>query len=779
MTTSYDDEKSVSALSLKDYLQAIYQGKWIILLSFIVVFGLAYYVASQKDIYYQASTTILVHSKAAQQKPMIEFEASGEQRSVRDEVEILKSRAMADSVALQLLRRVTVTLGGKDTMLFVKWLFPGDGPVVEGLASHETVIRRLQRSLSVNSVRDADIVTITIVGKNAHETAIVANAYAEVYCERNLSSNRNESRRVREFLEGQLAEKDSVLKRAETGELAYQEQQGIVSLSEEAKSIIDQLSGFEAKREDVRIQLRATENLLGSYKQKLAEQQPQLVENIANITADSYIKYLQEEIAKREVARDVTIASRPTVGDQQLFESTIRASDENIRILKEKRKEKIEELIKTNLTTGDPLGYARGLIEKIYMAQIEIQSLQAKVNALGEVIKQYNVDFEKLPRKGIELARLERKRQSCQKLYTMLEEEYQRARVAEESQFGNAEIVDRAIPQISPIGISKSLLLIMAALGGFSIGLGYVLLRRYLDRTVRTFDDIEQRAGLSVLAAIPTITVDDELGKIRMDDNVRAKLQRIKAQMITHLEPLSIVSESYKVLRTNIQFAGLDKPIKTILVTSSIAGEGKTTVASNLAITMAQAGNRTLIVGADLRRPTLHLVYGVRREPGITNYLAGMASLEQTVQKSGIDRLAVITCGAVPPNPSELLSSQKLKDFIALLKDKVDVILFDSPPLVPVIDAAIISAYADGVVLVASSGLSKIDLLKHAKEILDRVDAKLLGVAFNNYHMAKGYFGEPYHYEYQPSEAPVRDNMESPAGRRRTGNRVRIMKVNK
>lgn len=232
------------------------------------------------------------------------------------------------------------------------------------------------------------------------------------------------------------------------------------------------------------------------------------------------------------------------------------------------------------------------------MAQIEIQSLQAKVNALGEVIKQYNVDFEKLPRKGIELARLERKRQSCQKLYTMLEEEYQRARVAEESQFGNAEIVDRAIPQISPIGISKSLLLIMAALGGFSIGLGYVLLRRYLDRTVRTFDDIEQRAGLSVLAAIPTITVDDELGKIRMDDNVRAKLQRIKAQMITHLEPLSIVSESYKVLRTNIQFAGLDKPIKTILVTSSIAGEGKTTVASNLAITMAQAGNRTLIVGA-------------------------------------------------------------------------------------------------------------------------------------------------------------------------------------
>ncbi len=576
-----------------------------------------------------------------------------------------------------------------------------------------------------------------------------------------------------------LAEKDSILKRAEAGELAYQEQQGIVSLSEEAKSIIDQLSGFEAKREDARIQLRATENLLGSYKQKLAEQQPQLVENIANITADSYIKYLQEEIAKKEVVRDVTIASRPTVGDQQVFESTIRANDEYIRILKEKRKEKIEELIKTNLTTGDPLGYARGLIEKIYMAQIEIQSLQAKVYALGEVIKQYNVDFEKLPRKGIELARLERKRQSCQKLYTMLEEEYQRARVAEESQFGNAEIVDRAIPQISPIGISKSLLLIMAALGGLSIGLGYVLLRRYLDRTVRTFDDIEQRAGLSVLAAIPTITVDDELGKIRMDDNVRAKLQRIKAQMITHLEPLSIVSESYKVLRTNIQFAGLDKPIKTILVTSSIAGEGKTTVASNLAITMAQAGNRTLIVGADLRRPTLHLVYGVRREPGITNYLAGMASLEQIVQKSGIDRLAVITCGAVPPNPSELLSSQKLKDFISLLKNKVDVILFDSPPLVPVIDAAIISAYADGVVLVASSGLSKIDLLKHAKEILDRVDAKLLGVAFNNYHMATGYFGEPYHYEYQPSEPPVRDIMESPAGRRRTGNRVRIMKVNK
>jgi len=781
MTTSYDDEKPVSTLSLKDYLQAIYRGKWIILLSFVIAFALAYYIGAQKDIYYQASATILVRSKSAQQKAFIDFEASGEQRGVRDEVEILKSRAMADSVARQLLKRITITPGGLDTMYFIRWLFPGDGPAVGGLASLETVVRRLQRSLSVSSVREADIVTITIIGKNPEETAIVANTYAEVYCGRNLSSNRSESRKVREFLEKQLAEKDSILKKAEYTELAYQEQQGIISLSDEAKSVIDQLSSFEAKREDAKIQLRSTENLLEAYKRKLAEEQPQLVNNIANITADSYIKYLQEAIAQLEVARDRTIASRQPVGDPRLLESSLKDYDEQIRILQEKRKEKIEALLKTNLTTGDPLGYARGLIEKIYMAQMEIQSLGAKIRALGEVINDYNREFEKLPRKGIELARLERARQSSQKLYTLLEEEYQKARIAEESQFGNAEIVDRAIPQVSPIGLSRNFLLIMGALGGLSVGIGFVLLRKYLDRTVRTLDDIEQRVGLSVLATIPTITIDDELGKIRMSNDVRSKIHRIKAHLITHLEPLSIVSESYKVLRTNIQFAGLDKPIKTILVTSSIAGEGKTTTASNLAITMAQAGNRTLLIGADLRRPALHSVFGVHREPGITNYLAGMATLEQIVQKSGIDRLAIITCGAVPSNPSELLSSQKMKDFISLLKSKVDIILFDSPPLVPVIDAAIISSYADGVVLVASAGLSKFDLLKHAKEILDRVDARLLGVLFNNYHLAEAYFGGMYHYEYEYklSEQSAQSKGERTIKQRRPGNRVRIVKMSK
>jgi tyrosine-protein kinase Etk/Wzc len=779
MTTSYDDDKPVSGLGLKDYLEAIYEWKWIILASFLMFLGIASFFASQKDVYYQSSTTLLVRSKATQPNALIDLEASNERRGMRDEVEILKSRAMADSVARQLLDRISITPGGKDTMYFVRWLFPGDGSVGGGLASLETVIKRLQRSLSVNSIREADIVTITIVGKNPEETAVVANTYAEAYCGRNLSSNRNESRKVREFLERQLAEKDSSLKRAESQELSYQEQQGIMSLSDEAKSVIDQLSSFEAKREDARIQLRSTENLLQAFKRKLSEQQPQLAENIANITADTYIKYLQTQIAQLEVTRDM-VSSKSVVGDRRVFENSMKGYADQIEALQGKLKGKIDTLLKTNLATGDPLGYTRGLIEKIYGAQIEIQSLQAKIESLGEVIREYNAEFERLPRKGIELARLERVRQSSQKLYTMLEEEYQKKRIAEESQFGNAEIVDRAVPQVSTIGLSKAFLVILGALGGMAVGIGFVLIRKYLDRTVHTLDDIEQRAGMSVLATIPKIHIDDELGKVKMTSDVRQKIHRIKAHLITHLEPLSVVSESFKVLRTNIQFAGLDKPIKTIVVTSPIAGEGKTTAASNLAITMAQAGNRTLLMGTDLRRPALHAVFGVHREPGITNYLAGMASLDQIIQKSGIDRLAIITCGAVPPNPSELLSAQKMKDFVALLKSKVDIILFDSPPLVPVIDAAVISSYADGVVLVVSAGVSKLDLLRHAREVLERVDARVLGVLLNNYHLAEAYFGEPYHYEYQPSEQSEQRRREPQAKPRpAAGSRVRIVKMSK
>lgn len=232
-----------------------------------------------------------------------------------------------------------------------------------------------------------------------------------------------------------------------------------------------------------------------------------------------------------------------------------------------------------------------------------------------------------------------------------------------------------------------------------------------------------------------------------LEVNYVARSHAISQAVICHTEPLAPAAEAFRVLRTNLQFMGLDEPLKSVVITSASPGEGKSTSAANLAVAFAQAGQNTCLVDADLRRPTVAKLFGVDNWIGLTSALISQDGLEGTVQPSRVPGLTLLTSGPVPPNPAELLGSQRMADLLAELEAKFDVVIIDTPPVLAVTDAAILAPKTGGVVLVVRSGEVPRQQVQRAREALETVRARILGVTLSGVK-AEGRDGY-YYYSYE------------------------------
>ncbi|RST59558.1 polysaccharide biosynthesis tyrosine autokinase [Siminovitchia terrae] len=222
-------------------------------------------------------------------------------------------------------------------------------------------------------------------------------------------------------------------------------------------------------------------------------------------------------------------------------------------------------------------------------------------------------------------------------------------------------------------------------------------------------------------------------------------MQSTRRKLITKLNPKSPISEQYRTIRTNIEFSSIDEEIRSIMVTSSGPGEGKSTTTANLAVVFAQQGKRVLLIDADLRKPTAHYTFGITNTFGLTNVLTRQMELKDAIKTTDEELLHVLPSGPIPPNPAELLSSKGMKEFFEEAKDTYDMIIFDTPPVLAVTDAQILSSQCDGAVLVISSGKTEIEAAAKTKELLENTNGKILGVVLNNKKMNRK---NDYYYYY-------------------------------
>jgi capsular exopolysaccharide synthesis family protein len=756
MTNNRNDlERSRSNGSLdqepgfQDYLQIILRGKWWILLVFAVVFvATVAYTFLSKPVY-EASTSVLIDTKGQQQETgMMLFDVAGlgAQKNIKNEIEILKSYALAENAAKLLLEKKYTDESKSQPILIIKP--PDDSAQVRAYATPREIVARLQKAVDFDPVRDADVIKITARSNQATEAALLANTYADAYYDRNLLASRTRSRSVREFLQDQLKTRQTALTGAEDSLQQYMEKEGIVSLDDESKKVIDQLSQLEAQRDAQDIEIQSLSKTLSSYQEELAKVEPNVSQVIGEAN-DPYIRLLQEQIAQLEVKKDVTVAQNPTITGQTIYTDKMKEIDDQIVALRKKLQDRTNEYLKSLIPSfmpsgsgasraSDPSIYLSGLKAKVVELKIEEQSLVVKKNALSDVIKQYERSFEQIPQKSIEYARRERNRLSSEKLYLLVEEKYNEAAIKEKSEFGYVDIIDPAIVPLAPVSPKVRLNLLLGVILGLGLGVGFVFVREYVDVRVRTPEDLKKR-GYSILTAVALM--DDEIRKLGGKTKVDRNGKLVDAHLLSFLNPLSSIAEAYRRLRTNILYGQLDRPAGLILVTSPNPGEGKSTTVSNLAITFAQAGKKVILLDTDLRKPGLHDEFSVEQSPGLTELLHQNAAFKSVVRHTAVENLDLICCGAIPPNPSETLGSQKMKDFLHDLKRQYDIVLFDSPPVLAVTDPAILATLADAVVMVVSSGQTRVDALERSDEIIREVGSKTLGLVLNNFDLRRAYGG--------------------------------------
>ncbi|HUI66204.1 MAG TPA: polysaccharide biosynthesis tyrosine autokinase [Bacteroidota bacterium] len=724
--------------TLGEYLALFMRGKWTILSTLLVVFtATAIYTFTTKPVY-ESTALVLVDMKGARGSLPFSANITGEANvnKITNELEILRSRAMAQAVAQKLVDRRFLAPGTHTTIPIIDFLADDDSTKIIG--SVPEIMERLDHAIDFNPVRESDIIRINARSTDAREATLLANTYAETYVERNVSTSRSRSHAVREFLQEQREAKKQALDTSETALQSYMRNSGTVSLDEETKKIVEQLSQLEASRDAIEVELSSREKTLNSYKEELARQEPAVARSIGE-SNDSYVRLLQDQLAKLEVQRDVIIAQNPSLVGEKMYLDKLSEIETQIAALKEKLRNRTTDFLNSLVPSLPGEGSAAFLAQtkqKIIEQQIELEGLGAKERALNGVIGEYEAQFNQIPKKSMDLARLQRARISTEKLYLLIEERFNEAAITEKSEFGYVDIVDPALEPIRPVSPKTSANLILGLLAGLGLGVILVIVKDRLDIIVKGPEDL---SGFDLKA---TITVGRMVGgpsSRHKATNGMVLNRQVDAHVVAFHSPLSSLAESYRQLRTNIQFSEDRKPVRSVLLTSPKAGDGKSTTAANLAISFAQNAKKVLLVDADLRQPILHKLFSIRRSPGLVDFVLDSTAFAEVVQKQSLAGLDIVCSGSPAPNPAEIPGSQGMQSFINAATQIYDIVLFDSAPILVAADATILASELEASILVISSGSTRLPEVDQALAALRGVGATVLGAVLNKFDARKVY----------------------------------------
>lgn len=750
----YDDVISQESF-VWEYLAILLRGKLIILITTAFVVGLVVIYNYKTKPIYEATSSVLIDMKGKNGTlTMLDMSGTVNASNIANEIEILKSASVAQDVANALLSKKF--LDDKNTKIIPILAIKKSDASKDTFATNDEIRNRLSDVVDFSPVRESDMIKVTARSTDPIEAALIANVYTEIYTERNLNTSRLRTKAVREFLQNQLQSKKNVLDNSENELQSYMRSSGVVSLDAEGKKVVEQLSQLEAQRDGLEVEESTKQKIVKSYEEELTRLEPNSLKAMGE-SNDSYIRLLQEQIAKLEVQRDVVMAQNPDLINQELYSDKLKEVNQQIESLKKTLQTRIQEHLSSLMPgkrseSDGSSSFIGETKQKIIEQTIELQGLSARKKALDVVIQDYESRFNQIPKKSIELAKLQRSRLSSEKLYLLLEEKFNETAIEEKSQFGYIDVIDHAFVPTAPISPNVLKNLILGILFGLGLGIGIVFTREFLDVCIRTPEDLK-RYGFVPLSTISNM--DAEIKKIKQDIKSNIIKSQFDVHLVSFFRPMAPISESYRHLRTNVQFLQIDKLTHCIIITSTNPSEGKTTTVCNLAIAFAQDEKKVLLVNADLRRPMIHNIFGLNNDKGLTNFLNGNAKFEEIIQRQTIQNLDIITAGIVPDNPSEILGSNTMREFIKLAKKNYDIILFDTPPLIAVTDAAVLARETDGVVIVASAGNTRVNALKPAAEYLSSIGIKILGIVLNNYniHQVLGRRSSFYHYGYYGYES--------------------------
>jgi tyrosine-protein kinase Etk/Wzc len=562
--------------------------------------------------------------------------------------------------------------------------------------------------LTTRSRPQTNIVEISVTGPDPVMVAQTANAVATMYAQytteqrRRLAIERTKSTAV--AVEGQREE----LARKQEALTAFKEGSSISSVEAEQTALGAQIQGFTSDRDALLIEQRTYATILG----KLAQAD----------TADHELRQLAG-----------TGAIRDNTHMQSLFDRWFDLQKQRAQLIAPGRNENYPDV--------------KAVDQLIRATKAELQEasnsylvgLRSRISSLDARINELRRELEKYPSLDAQEQRLAAEVQTAQQLYATLLGELQRARIAESSESGYVTVIDQAVQPFAPVSPNRRRIFLTALIFGAILGVGAAVVLENLDDSVKSPDEVREHFGLPVVGTIPGIKDSD----LPSENGVE-----VARRLATHFDPRSPVAEAYRSLRTNLAFARAKEEMRVLVLTSPGPADGKSTTVANLAITFAQQGQRTLLVDGDLRRAVLDKMFKVPRSPGLTDVLVGRAQLSDVIHSSEIENLSVVGSGPFPPNPSELLGSPTMKEVLRRAQADFDIVLIDSPPLLAVTDAAVLSTIADGAILVIRVGSTAKAAVRRAIAQLQTVHGNIVGAVLNDVDLRSGAFSGSYGYYY-------------------------------
>ena len=747
----YQVEEAVEGPDLRAHWRTIQKRRWTILSILLVALTIVSIVTWKQKAVYRADALLEIQKENANIPTVQElFQLENvSDNYLETQYKVLQSETLARRVIDQLhLERDNEFNPPKNGWFQAQ--AQAAAPMPDSLVDpdvEQSVLREFRDRLSVDPVRRSRLVQISFESEDPKVAAQAVNALAENYIQGNLESRWQAAQKASEWLSQQLQSFKAKLEKSEDDLQEYAQKNGLLFLetqkgdtenivNERLRQLQDELTKAQAERYAKESLYRLTKS--GDYSAL-----PGIVDN----------KLMQELTARLAELERQKAALTPTFNrDYPKMKEIQSQIDENERRLAEERKRAAQGIV------DDYLAATRR--ESLVREAFEQQQNQANTVA-GRTV-QYNI--------------LKREVDTNKQLYEGLLQRLKEAGVSAGMNASNIRVVDAAVPPTRPIRPRPVLNLGLALLLGLGCGIGMAFLQEHLDNTLKSSDDIERVLRVPTLALIPSreslnhgntgvygllenkTSHKNGNGKLTLLEKHPGKIWiRIDGNETQH----SALSEAFRGLRTSVLLSAAGRPPRSLTFVSAEPGEGKTTVASNLSISLAQLGKRVLLIDGDMRRPCIHKLFNIEvHSGGLVTYLTGGEGWSHLVRPTGLVNLDCLVCGPVPPNPSELLSSDRMQTLILEAMAEYQFVLIDAPPLLNVTDGRILATMVDGALLVVRGGYTPQELVQRAQLHVRDVGAHLIGVVLNDVDVRhNGYYQSYYGYgSYGESKGQIEKN---------------------
>jgi succinoglycan biosynthesis transport protein ExoP len=764
---SKTDRKEIDIL---EYARVVLKRKWVLATFAAVLVVLAAVLSFTTRPLYRATATLLIDEPGSSLLNIQDVLNSGAYyRSdylgtyFNTQLRLLTSRSLAERVAKKLnlgARPEFRTerpaspglLAGIKNVVTFRWLFGQKGagaaaspaPATPSYASYAFTVLG---GLSIAPIEETRLVYVSYVSPHAALSADIVNALVEEFVSFSVETRYEATKQTSEFLTEQVALLREDLKHKEEDLQKYGQEKDLLYLSDNESSVVDKFADVNTALTTAQIERYTKESVYRELKGLSVDALPESVSN-------------------------------PTIQALKTTYSQVKSDyEEKGQIYRPDYPEMVKLKARLDATKNTLRGEIRKAVDA---AEADYRAALKKESSLQGLLDEQRGDVTRMNKNAIFYHTLRTEVENMRTLLSTLVAKQNEIQVS--SQLGglrtsNIKVVDRALVPASPFAPNVRRNLLMALLLGLFGGLALVFAVEYLDNTVKGPEDVEKLVDLPSLGIIPFLSAEglkrksDPYGSYRSygadGEKPGETVPEVREiELINHLYPKFSIAEDYRTIRMSILFSHADSAPKTIAFTSTLPQEGKTATVSNLAVSFAQLEGKVLLIDADLRKPRLHKVFNVRNVNGLSSFLTGKNTFDEVVQKTCIDNIWTVPSGPHPPNPAELLNSKRMKELLAQAKDRFNIVLLDTPPVLAVIDPVIVSSLVDSTVFVVRAGKTTRRPLLRAIEEIRKSKADIIGVVFNEVKIGRRGIGTPfyhyYQYEYESSEAAKGDTESKP-----------------